>query len=246
MSPSIRGWTRNNCPYPLPLSVSAVKFFHGSSVLQGRTGRRWSVAYVLFLIGALCVAIGSWAVRAVAEWLVVEDPLSRAPAIVVLNGGVPFRAMEAASLYQQGWAPEVWLMGGSSPAEEEALMKLGIQVERGEALSRQVLERSNVPSWAICLLNTGVKSTVDEVRLIAQELARRGGDRVIIVTSKTHTRRVRATWRALVGNSPVAIVRYATKDPYSPSLWWRDTHAALVVSREILGLMNVWTGFPVR
>ena len=200
---------------------------------------------VLALVG-LSVAFGSRALSALAGWLVVEDPLIRAPAIVVLNGYFPFRAMEAAYLYQQGWAPEVWLIQESSPGQEEALGQLGMRISREESINREVLTRSQVPPDAICMLNGKVKNTADEVRLIAHELAQRGRDRVIIVTSKAHTRRVRATWRALVGNSPSAIVRYAARDPYSPSRWWRNTREALVVSREIFGLMNVWAGFPVR
>src|SRR2546422_4801029 len=80
--------------------------------------RRWSVLVVVLLVGSLSLAFGPRAASAVAGWLVVEDPLVSARAIVVLNGGFPFRAMEAASLYQQGWAPQVWLTRASSPAQE--------------------------------------------------------------------------------------------------------------------------------
>ena len=68
---------------------------------------------------------------------------------------------------------------------------------------------------------------------------------VIIVTSKVHTRRVRATWHALVEQRLRAIVRPAS-DRYNGAHWWRDTYDALVVSREVFGLMNVWAGFPVK
>ncbi len=209
--------------------------------------RPWFLLFVVLAVISLSVTFGSWAATAVAEWLVVEDPLSRAPAIVVLNGYFPFRAMEAASLYQQGWAKEVWLIRGySSPAEEQALRQLDMQIGGEESINREVLARSQVPVDAICVLNGDVKNTADEVRLIAHELAQRGNDRAIIVTSKAHSRRVRATWRALVGNQPCAIVRYAVADPYSSNRWWRNTREALVVSRELFGLMNVWAGFPVR
>jgi len=69
---------------------------------------------------------------------------------------------------------------------------------------------------------------------------------VIIVTSKAHSRRVRATWSAVVGNSPRAIIRYAEEEPYQAGRWWRNTRDALDVSREVFGLMNVWAGFPVQ
>lgn len=179
-------------------------------------------------------------------WLIAADPLEPARAIVVLGGRVPFRAIEAASIYGQGWAPEVWLTSEIRTAEESALNRLGVPVVRGEAYNREVLQRLGVPPRAVHLLSDRVQNTVDEVRLVADELRRDGADRVILVTSKTHSRRVRATWSAIVGASPRAITRYAEEEPYHPERWWRNTRDALDVSREAFGLINVWAGFPVQ
>jgi uncharacterized SAM-binding protein YcdF (DUF218 family) len=176
----------------------------------------------------------------------VEDPLEPATAVVVLSGRTPFRAMEAASIYRQGLAPEVWLTKEVVRPEEQALGRLGVAVVREEAYNREALERLGVKPEAIRVLAAGVWNTVDEVRLIAGELGRAAGDRVIIVTSKAHSRRVRATWSAIVGTSPRAIIRYAGEEPYDARVWWRNTRDALDVSREVFGLVNVWAGFPVR
>jgi uncharacterized SAM-binding protein YcdF (DUF218 family) len=176
----------------------------------------------------------------------VADPLGPAKAVVVLSGRVPFRAMEAASIYRDGLAPEVWLTKEVVRPEEQALGRLGVALVRDEVYNREVLERLGVKSSAIRLLGDGVWNTVDEMRLIAGEVSRDGGDRVIIVTSKAHSRRVRATWSALVGDHPSAIIRYAREEPYDARRWWRNTRDALDVSREVFGLMNVWAGFPVQ
>jgi len=82
--------------------------------------------------------------------------------------------------------------------------------------------------------------------VISRELKQAGGNRVILVTSKPHTRRVHIIWKALLGDTPTVIVRYAREDPFEPGRWWRNTKDALAVSREVFGIMNVWTGFPVR
>jgi len=187
-----------------------------------------------------------WGASEVGQWLMVADPLEPAKAVVVLSGRVPFRAMEAASIYREGLAPEVWLTKEVVRAEEHALGRLGVVVVREEVYNREALERLGVKPGAIRLLGDGVRNTVDEMRLIASELGRNGGDRVIIVTSKAHSRRVRATWAAIVGVSPRAIVRYAREEPYGARGWWRNTRDALDVSREVFGLMNVWAGFPVQ
>lgn len=180
------------------------------------------------------------------RWLVVEDPLERAHAIAVLGGHMPFRAMEAAAVYHQGWTGEIWLTRGVPPEEDLALASLRIKVPGEEVYNREILEQLGVPPDAIRLLPGNVLNTVEEVRLIVRELRGAGGDRVILVTSKPHTRRVRATWRSLFGDSPRAVVRYARQDPYDPDMWWHRTVDALAVSREVFGLMNVWTGFPVK
>jgi hypothetical protein len=69
---------------------------------------------------------------------------------------------------------------------------------------------------------------------------------VIIVTSKAHTRRVRAMRHAVIGERPAAIVRYASDDPFHADRWWRYTRDALDVTREVFGLLTVWAGFPVQ
>ena len=197
------------------------------------------------LLGIVAVLV-PWGVSGIGQWLMVADPLEPAKAIVVLSGRVPFRAMEAASIYREGLAPEVWLTKEVVRAEELALGRLGVAIVREEVYNREALERLGVKPEAIRLLGDGILNTVDEMRLIASELGRNGGERVIIVTSKAHSRRVRATWAAIVGASPRAIVRYAREEPYGARGWWRNTRDALDVSREVFGLMNVWAGFPVQ
>jgi uncharacterized SAM-binding protein YcdF (DUF218 family) len=214
--------------------------------LSARLPRWIRRALVLASLLGTCAVLLWWGASGIGEWLMVADELEPAKAVVVLSGQVPFRAMEAASIYQAGLAPEVWLTREVVGPEEQALARLGVPVVRGDAYNRAVLERLGVKPEAIRVLAAGVWNTVDEMRLIAAELGRGGGDRVIIVTSKAHSRRVRATWSAIVGASPRAIIRYAREEPYDARGWWRNTRDALDVSREAFGLMNVWAGFPVQ
>lgn len=213
----------------------------------GPKARRWR-RYVV--AGALVAALGLLlflGVSAAGQWLVVADPLAPAQAIVVLSGHVPFRAMEAGELHRAGWAAEVWLTRSSNPAEEAAMAALGLAMTLGDnSINRAVLERLGVPTAAIRLLGPGVRNTPEELRLVELEMARTGAGRVILVTSKPHSRRVRATWHALVGTTRQAVVRHAASDPFQGRGWWRRTGDALAVSRELFGLLNVWAGFPVR
>ena len=212
-----------------------------------RTRRLARAVLVFALLVAVLAGLTLWGVLHVGPWLMVEDPLARAGAIVVMGGHVPFRAMEAAALYNASWAPEVWLTRAALGPEEAALASLGLNPEMGDTpVNRLVLKRLGVPPDAIKVLPQGARNTVEELRIIADATRRSGLERVIIVTSKPHSRRVWASWHAVVGNTPQAVVRYAQSDTFDPAHWWRRTSDALAVSREVLGMMNVWAGFPVR
>jgi len=69
--------------------------------------------------------------------------------------------------------------------------------------------------------------------------------RVILVSSKYHTRRVRLTWNHVTGGQSQAIVRAAGRDPFDPNRWWQKRQYALSVAREYLARANYYAGFPV-
>jgi uncharacterized SAM-binding protein YcdF (DUF218 family) len=185
----------------------------------------------------------------VGQWLVVQDPLGQANVIVVLSGRMPVRALEAAKIYEQGFAARVWVLKPQGPGEQ--LKKLGIPYVGEEFYTRRALMSQAVPSDAIRVLEKETGNTEDELTEVVRLLKEQGGHAAIVVTSKPHTRRVRAIWKRLAGpdqggTAPRLIVRYATEDSYDGAHWWRNTRDALDVVREVFGLMNVWAGFPVR
>jgi uncharacterized SAM-binding protein YcdF (DUF218 family) len=192
------------------------------------------------------VAIALVAFRMAGVWLIVQDPLQPARAVVVFGGHVPFRAMEAAAVFKQGWTKEVWLTQGGVFVEDQALTKLGIERTPEFDYSRQVLERLGVPRTSIRVLPGRNQNTADEVRTVARELRANGGDRVILITSGFHTRRVKFLWQSFVGATPEAVVRHTPDDPFNPTGWWQNTGDAIAVTREWLGLLNAWAGFPMK
>jgi uncharacterized SAM-binding protein YcdF (DUF218 family) len=180
----------------------------------------------------------------VGRWLIVEDPLDKAQAIVVLSGRMPVRAKEAARLYNAGYAPEVWLTRAVEPAA--SLQEMHVAYIGEDFFNSRVLMHEGVPSNAIRVLEPSIRNTSDELRAIGAELGRKQGGTIIIVTTKAHTRRVRALWRELSGGPGRAIVRAATTDTFDPNQWWRSTTDSLDVLRETLGLLNAWAGLPLR
>ena len=184
------------------------------------------------------------AVRSAGRWLVREDTLASADAIVVLNGSMPFRAAEAARLFQMWKVPEVWVSRPGNPAAD--LQKLGVQFVGEEEYDREILIHQGVPESSVHLFPDPIVNTEQEVNEITREMQRLGKTKVIIVTSPQHTRRVSALWKRLAARQNQAIVRAAFEDPFDADHWWRNTRDTFSVVREMMGLLNAWTGLPVR
>jgi uncharacterized SAM-binding protein YcdF (DUF218 family) len=211
--------------------------------VSGRRHRRRRGIFVLTIL-LLLMVVGVVVFRNVGHWLVREDAVGKADVIVVLSGGLPFRAESAAGVFKSGYAPAVWVSRPIGPQEE--LAALGIHFVGEEEYNREILVQQAVPDAAIRIFPDTIVNTQDEVEEISREMRRVGMHTVIIVTSPQHTRRVRALWKKLVGDDPRVIVRAAWGDPFDADHWWRTTADVLAVVRESMGLLNVWAGLPVR
>jgi len=184
------------------------------------------------------------ALRFMGSFLVVEDPLHAAAAIVVLGGQTPFREMEAARLFAERWAPKVIVIPGALWEEQQALSELGVKVPEGWEISREVLLKKGVPSSAIIIPKGRAEGTLEELKLAFNAIGAVNKP-VILVSSKYHTRRVRLTWNYITHGAPGAIVRAADRDPFDSARWWKERRFALSVVREYLGLINYYAGFPI-
>lgn len=200
--------------------------------------RLWIVALGAVLLAGLLVFLN------VGRWLVSEDPLQKADAIAVLSGRMPSRALEAARIYRQGYASRVWLTYSTEPGA--TLEQLGVRYAGEETYDKQILLHEGVPEEAIQVLEPPIVNTADEMKTIGEALRKNGLHSVIIVSSKVHTRRVRALWNRIAADDGVAIVHGVSDDSFDPAHWWKSTSDALDVVREILGLANAWAGLPLR
>lgn len=202
--------------------------------------KRWAAAaFILILIGCCIIAF-----LGAGRWLIREDPLAHADAILVLSGSMPYRAEEAAKIYREGYGPQVWLTRPQSPAKE--LEALGIPFTSDEEYNTEVLTHSGVPASAIRVLPQEILDTQQEIEQAYQEMTREGQSTILIVTSPEHTHRVRTLWNKLVGKHARAIIRGAPEDPFDAGHWWASTRDAMKVAREYMGLLNAWTGLQIR
>lgn len=199
---------------------------------------------VLGALALLALSAGLALMLSVGHWLVKEDSLQKANAIAVLSGNFPARALEAASLYRNGYATEIWLTHpGPQP---EALAEMGIHYPSEADFNYQVLRRQGVPAKAIHILDSQIINTSDELEVIGSALQQRNNASVIVVTNKAHTRRVHELWNRFDSARGKIIVHGLANDDFDPSAWWTragDTHQVI---HELLGMINVWAGLPMQ
>jgi uncharacterized SAM-binding protein YcdF (DUF218 family) len=199
---------------------------------------------ILVALVLIVVTTGSAIFFGVGKWLVREDSLQPASAIAILSGGIPTRALEAAALYHDGYAKEIWLT--HPDLHDDSLKEFGISYPSEDEFNIRVLRRAGVPAKAIHVLETPVVNTDEELDTISAALKAKGGERVIIVTNKAHTRRVHILWTKYFGARGQAVVHGLPDDEYVADRWWRDPESMTQVAHEVLGIVNAWGGLPVQ
>ncbi len=202
--------------------------------------KRLLVRSALVLAPILIVTI--FALTRLGAFLVVQDPLAKADAIFVLGGTRYERPLEAAELYKAGWAPRITLMQQIADNGEIDLMRRGVPYTREVDEQVDVLSRLGVPASAITVLNEA-NSTADEADTLYAIGTREHWTRVIVVTSKQHTRRARLVMRRrMAGTGVEVVVRASRLDTADVDRWWTNRSTLRFTLFESQRLLGYWIG----
>ena len=175
-------------------------------------------------------------------WLVVEDPLEKADAVVVLGGTMYERPMEAVELYKEGWAPRIYLFRQVADWGEAVLVERNFQYTREVDLQIEVMGRLGVPREMIFILDQA-NSTAEESDDLLALVTREKFSRVIVVTSKQHTRRARLVMNRKVNPVGVTvIVRPSRFDRSDVDRWWANRSTLRFTLFETQRLFGYWLG----
>ena len=183
-----------------------------------RTVVRWTIGLLLLAAGAGT----AWLMIYGGRYLQHEDPLKKADAIFVLAGTRLERPLEAVDLYKEGHAPLIVISPGRPEPGEYLLRQRGIDFPTEAELQRNALIRSGIPESALPPVTGYVDNTAQEANLLRSMVKKNHWRRVIIVTSKYHTRRAAFAFRrGLAGTGAEVIMRASRYDPSHPAQWWR-------------------------
>ena len=186
--------------------------------------------------------LGAFLLPRLGAWLVVEDPLQKADALVVLGGTMYERPLEAVELYKEGWAPRVFLIREISDWGERLLVERKIPYTSEIDLQVEVMEQLGVPRAAIGVLQPA-NSTAEESEHVLELVGREKFSKVIIITSKQHTRRARLVMNRRLGPVGVTVIARASRyDGSDVDRWWANRSTLRFTLFELQRLFGYWTG----
>ena len=198
---------------------------------EAESGRIFLNLVLLLFVLIVCVIlylVRRPVLRFTAEEWIVEDPLDKADAIIVLGDDNFYadRATRAAQLFREGKAPLVVASG----------RRLRPNAGIAELMDHDLFERG-VPKDKIVRFPHDADSTLEEAQALAKLVKERKWRRVIVVTSNYHTRRAGYIFRHVFPQDIEISVASARDGDFDPEHWWEKRKSIKELTREFAGMI---------
>jgi uncharacterized SAM-binding protein YcdF (DUF218 family) len=189
-----------------------------------------SLLFLVVLLGALYAARHP-ILRYIGESLVVEDPLQKSDAIVILSDDNFYadRATRAAELFRQGLAPIVVASG----------VRLRPSASIAELMTHDLIERG-VPKENIRPFPQDADNTREEAEALKKLSQDNRWKSLTVVTSNYHTRRARYIFQKVFRNAAIIHVASARDGDYDPQNWYKHRKAIKRFTHEAAGFLPAW------
>jgi uncharacterized SAM-binding protein YcdF (DUF218 family) len=173
---------------------------------------------------------------AAAKWWIVDDPIVKSDAVVVLGGGLESRPSFAADLYRRGLVSTVLV---SDVRLSAAADKGVLPPETDIAIS--LMEKEGVPASAIQAFGSHVNSTRDEAEGVRAWVEKHPVHRLIVPSDPFHTRRVKWLFTRTLRAQNVAVdVISIPTSRYDPLKWWTSEEALISFQNEVIKFAYYW------
>jgi len=176
--------------------------------------------------------------RGFAYWLVVEDEIQAVDAVFVLSGNAAERCPAAADVFERGMTPLVITTGESV---NPTLVAAGTPINDAE-VGRLALLELGVDSSAIRLLSRGTSTFEESEEILGYSLAQ-GFERIMIVSSKLHTRRIGFVFRDKFKENGIEVVVHGATpraEDYTLDEWWAYETGLIFLNNEYIKLVYYW------
>lgn len=195
---------------------------------------------IFLLLMLMAAGIRFWLMPKMGAWLVEDSGPQKADVIVVLATGAAYypRAIEAARLWQEGYAGKVVVNGDRKTDALRALEAQGYAaLTPFPAGITHLYEFLGVPAASLqAVALPDVFDTVSEAQGLWDSWGEAKPQRILLVTSRFHTHRAARIWRGVTGEQVEIVPVAARSDPFNPDAWWQN-------ARQIRWLMAEYGGW---
>lgn len=189
--------------------------------------RRWLVLILIVTAGAYLSRDA--VLQAVGDFLVVNDSLEPADAVIVVGGNGPERLVTAVGLLRSGIGRTLIVSGG--PYEHARRLLNSAEIMRDEALA------VGVPASQL-VVDDRATSTYENAVGTAALMRANGMRTAILVTSPYHTRRAAVIFRRVYSAEGLRVrVRSSEESFFGVLRWWERPSDRRTVFREYLKLL---------
>lgn len=161
----------------------------------------------------------------VGGFLVYQDKIEPADAILVLGGGKPERVLQGVELYQRKYGDKMIFTGECDTAIYGPSHHWALQAEK-LAESKEVPKRK-----IITILNS--RSTHDDATLSKTVCDKHNFKSLIVISEPYHTKRAFYTFKKVYKNSGVKIMIYPAQHSwYKKNIWWQSEEGLMATNGE--------------
>jgi uncharacterized SAM-binding protein YcdF (DUF218 family) len=177
------------------------------------------------------------------NWLVVEDELHKADAIVVLMGSPGDRILESKDIYSNSYSNKIIFFEDYDPWRKELKAK-GIILPNDAIKSKSIALQLGIPDSVVTIVPGNANSTYDEAKTFLAYLNKNTEiESIILISSSYHMRRAGIIFRNELAqcNHKVKIILSPSKyTEFNAKNWYSDRQSRKIVVFEYIKLLNYY------
>ncbi|MBP52596.1 MAG: hypothetical protein CMI27_05570 [Opitutae bacterium] len=184
----------------------------------------WAIV-TLFAVLVLLFFLHPYLLPAYAHFFSVHNATKGADALICLSGGRISRTPETLRLWNQGYAPRLFVTAEKPKNSEFAKLEMS-HLQYAQAVSKWMKFDAN---WSVLpSLTGGATSTFDEAEDALARGLKEGWKRIIIVTDEFHTRRALLAFEKVFNGSGIKVeAAGAVNEVFDASNWWKTDFGIL-------------------
>ncbi|MBL7799292.1 MAG: YdcF family protein [Chitinophagales bacterium] len=190
------------------------------------------------LFGFIVLIVMLWAVfktfhapilRTAAQFLIHEDSLQKADALVVLSGSAFERGNKGAELLQNGFAQKIICPGGN--LDLNYFILFGDSIYECDITKKKILQSGVSDSSVVCIYDG--TSTQEEAQAVRAYCLLHQIKSIIVISTYFHTARVKRVYSKIFDGSGITIIiRGAKSVHYDENQWWHSEEGLISFNNE--------------